>query len=252
MGASPSISQLPTGDNQCSRREESILPRNASQISQQPRPNVSFDTIFAYLTPIYYTTEPLLDLEKEVVIKTWKEIINNRAAEFWRIKKETPNIPCKSPIQYFGNQFFIRLLEVNPTCKGMFTGGTMSRGETFVKMISFIVDKLEDDDRLARTLETLVNSHCRMGVKAVEFSVFGDVLFFTLKKVLGPEYTPIAHGGWVKVYSKLLTIMLPKVIAIEYKLRDHIVKVAHERQDVVLGKAKGHEGEEEKRPGCPV
>eukprot|EP00981_Chlorochromonas_danica_P008578 scaffold2229_cov176-Ochromonas_danica.AAC.9 len=42
--------------------------------------------------------------------------------------------------------------------------------------------------------------------------------------------------------------MLPKVIAIEYKQRDHIVKVSHERQDVVLGKAKGREGEEDKRP----
>eukprot|EP00981_Chlorochromonas_danica_P002845 scaffold557_cov172-Ochromonas_danica.AAC.2 len=42
--------------------------------------------------------------------------------------------------------------------------------------------------------------------------------------------------------------MLPRVIAIEYKQRDHIVKVSHERQDVVLGKAKGHEGEEDKRP----
>eukprot|EP01039_Chlorochromonas_danica_P006262 gene6262-6903_t len=213
---------------------------------------LSFDQILAFVTPIYYTTQPLLPFEKEVVIKTWKDIINCRAAEFWKKKKEDPTIPCKSPPQYFGNQFFLRLLEVHPTCKGLFTGGTMSRGETFVKMISFIIDKLGDDDRLARTLETLINSHCRMGVRSMEFGVFGEVLFFTLKKVLGEEYTPTAHQAWIKVYSKLLTIMLPKIIPVEFNRRDYFDKICHERNEVVLGKKLGHESEDENRPGCPV
>eukprot|EP01039_Chlorochromonas_danica_P007185 gene7185-7952_t len=240
MGAAPSVNPL--------EHKASAIP--ADMFAGHGK--ISFEQIFIYVAPIYYTAQPLLPFEKEVVIKTWKDIINCRAAEFWKKKKEDPTIPCKSPPQYFGNQFFLRLLEVHPTSKGLFTGGTMSRGETFVKMISFIIDKLDNDERLAKTLETLINSHVRMGVRSSEFGVFGEVLFFTLKKVLGEEYTPAAHQAWIKVYSKLLTIMLPKIIPVEFERRAHFDKVTHDRNDVVLGKKLGHEDAEENRSACPV
>eukprot|EP00981_Chlorochromonas_danica_P006050 scaffold1263_cov170-Ochromonas_danica.AAC.14 len=102
MGGSPSVTACPSMEG----KGLNVVPSTAASVQKD-----SFDQIFAFLTPIYYTTEPLLDFEKEVVIKTWKEIINARAAEFWRIKKENADIPCKTPVQYFGNQFFIRLLE---------------------------------------------------------------------------------------------------------------------------------------------
>eukprot|EP01039_Chlorochromonas_danica_P007186 gene7186-7953_t len=242
MGGSSSVSASP----------ESGINALPEELTASHPSKVSFDQLLAFVTPVYYNPQPLLPFEKEIATKNWKDIINCRAAEFWRIKKADPTIPCKSPPQYFGNQFFLRLLEVHPTSKGLFTGGTMSRGETFVKMVSFIIDKLDNEERLAKTLETLINSHCRMGVRAVEYGVLGEVLFSTLKKVLGEEYTPIAHGAWVKVYSKLLTIMLPKVIMIEFNCRPQMDRISQERNEVVLGKKQGHEGQEDLRPGCPV
>lgn len=43
----------------------------------------------------------------------------------------------------------------------------------------------------------------------------GEVLLFSLRKVLGSAYTPVAHYGWVKIYSRILDVIMPNVIEFE-------------------------------------
>lgn len=53
----------------------------------------------------------------------------------------------------------------------------------------------------------------------VSDGLVGDVLFFTLKRCVGPSiYTSEAHQGWVKVISRMLHTMVPLAVAHEMKI----------------------------------
>lgn len=119
--------------------------------------------------PVYYTSQALLPHEKEFVIKSWKQIVNARAPEFWRIKKEKgEEEPSKTPLEYFGHHFWTHFIDVHPACRALFTKGTSKLGVAFGRMISFLVSEMDDRDKLRNNLTTLINSHNKMGIKAAE------------------------------------------------------------------------------------
>lgn len=48
--------------------------------------------------------------------------------------------------------------------------------------------------------------------------IVGDVLMWTLRKIMGEEYyTPKLHRIWVKIYSRMLKILIPAGVALEMR-----------------------------------
>ena len=46
----------------------------------------------------------------------------------------------------------------------------------------------------------------------------GEVLFWVLRQVLGAEmYSHAVHMAWVKVYNRMLSIIVPKAVALEVR-----------------------------------
>lgn len=45
--------------------------------------------------------------------------------------------------------------------------------------------------------------------------IFGEVLFFILRLTLGDDYDAVAHTGWVKIFSRILRIVVPIAVAYE-------------------------------------
>eukprot|EP00981_Chlorochromonas_danica_P000312 scaffold78_cov203-Ochromonas_danica.AAC.5 len=131
--------------------------------------NKTEEEVKYFLMPVYYTTAPLLPHEKELAVKAWKEIANARAKEFWRVKNLDPEaVTCKTPMEYFGNQFFLRLFDTHPTCRGLFSKGSMREGQALLRMISFIISEIDNEEKLEKNLIALAHSHNKLGVKAVE------------------------------------------------------------------------------------
>lgn len=144
---------------------------NASEIAIQAMKKRTEEEVIAFVMPIYYSKVPLLPEEKDKAIKAWKYISTGQSPEFFRLKKEDPNnVPCKSPMEFFGNQFYRRLLEVHPTCRGLFTKSTMKQGQLLLRMISFALSELDenDDAKFLKTFQNLASCHNKIGVKAVE------------------------------------------------------------------------------------
>jgi hemoglobin-like flavoprotein len=53
-------------------------------------------------------------------------------------------------------------------------------------------------------------------VKAIEYGVVGDVLFWCIKTCIGAEaFTPAVELSWVKIYSKMLQVIVP--VAVRYE-----------------------------------
>ncbi len=99
----------------------------------------------------------------------------------------------------------------------MFKGGVVSQGNFLVKMLSLSLTLLNDQTKFYDTLYKLAENHCKKGIKAIEYGIVGEVLFYSLKKVLGSEYSKEVHRAWIKIFSRMLKIMVPVAVAFELK-----------------------------------
>lgn len=121
------------------------------------------------IMPIYFTEDSISEDEREKVTKSWKSIATGQAAEFYRLKKSDPtNVPCATPMEFFGNRFVKRFFEVHPVAKPMFSKTSMKQGSLFFRMIAFTVAALDDDSKFESQFIALAKSHNRMGIRSVE------------------------------------------------------------------------------------
>ena len=78
-------------------------------------------------------------------------------------------------------------------------------------------------DQYRAKLNYLGEVHSLRGVKATEYGIVGEVMFWTLGKVLGPAYTPEVHDAWVKIFSSMMKVIVP--IAVAHELKDNSAQV---------------------------
>lgn len=66
-------------------------------------------------------------------------------------------------------------------------------------------------------------------------SIFGEVLFWTLRHTLGQEvYDAGTHTAWVKLYSRMLDIIIPIVVEYEQANYEAIQRVQCKRLQPIL------------------
>lgn len=130
---------------------------------------ISEDLLIRALMPIYYTTDPITPEQQDRAVKAWKLIASGQAPEYYRLKKADPDhVPCKTPIEFFGNRLVKRFIEVHPVVQHMFKNGTMKQGSLFFRMVAFTMTALEDESKFDSQFVTLAKTHNRMGIRAVE------------------------------------------------------------------------------------
>jgi hemoglobin-like flavoprotein len=94
--------------------------------------------------------------------------------------------------------------------------GIESVGAFLVQMVSMSLSQLRDPTKFKKTMTSLAARHCERGVKASEYGVIGEVLFYSLKKCLGEEtYTTSVEISWKKIYSVMLREIVPLVVRYE-------------------------------------
>lgn len=101
------------------------------------------------------------------------------------------------------------------TCRPLFTSGINSQGTFLVKFVSLAVSLLHETEKFETAMRNLAETHIRRGVRAVEYGIVGDVLFWSLRKCIGRSYDQPTHHAWVKIMSRMLKIIVPYVVAYE-------------------------------------
>jgi hemoglobin-like flavoprotein len=177
------------------------------------------DAIVSVMMPVYYVHHAVVTPEDVQVAKaSWSLIIDDKSVEFHRRKKEDPDFTHYSCISWFFSNFYMRLFDVHPLCKSLFSSGLQSQGKFLVKMISITLSQLGDKEAFDKTMGELTIRHCERGVKAIEYGVVGDVLFWCIKTCVGAAaFTPEIGGAWVRIYSKMLQIVVPLAVTYERK-----------------------------------
>jgi hemoglobin-like flavoprotein len=95
-------------------------------------------------------------------------------------------------------------------------------------MISMSLNQCEDQDKFKKSMIDLAERHCERGVKAVEYGIIGDVLFYSLEATAGGLYSPAVEACWKKVFSSMLAIIVP--LCIRYERKGKLKIPQNERQ----------------------
>ena len=74
--------------------------------------------------------------------------------------------------------------------KGMFVD-TKAQGRFFQALIGFIFTAISAQRAYTKRLKLIALSHCRKGVKAVEYGIIGEVMFWSLKTCLEDLYDKV-------------------------------------------------------------
>lgn len=171
--------------------------------------------ILMLMMPVYYIRDCVVTPEDIEAVKVgWNLIIKDNTEPYKELKKNK-NCEYSSCISWFYSLFYDRLFNVHPACKPLFTSGIVGQGKFLVKMISMTLSQLGDPTHFKQMMEKLAMRHCERGVRAVEFGIVGEVLFFCLMTVTGNEFSREVEHSWKKIYSVMLTHIIPLVIEYE-------------------------------------
>ena len=90
-----------------------------------------------------------------------------------------------------------------------------SHNRFFKSLIEFLFSVTNDTRSFTTKLKLLALSHCRKGVKAVEYGIVGEVLFWSFRRCLGDLYDSATHLAWVRLFSSILAVLIPVVVSYE-------------------------------------
>ena len=177
------------------------------------------DFIVSVMMPVYYVHNAVVTPEDVQLAKaSWSLIIDDKSEEFHKKKREDPTFQHYSCISWFFSNFYSRLFDVHPLCRSLFSAGLQTQGKFLVKMISITLSQLGNKELFHQTMHDLTVRHCERGVKAIEYGVVGDVLFWVIKTCVGEEaFTVEIENAWVRIYSVMLQHIVPLAVAYERK-----------------------------------
>jgi hemoglobin-like flavoprotein len=216
MGSSPSTT--------------AAIARAAEQL-QNEQAKKTEEEIAQFVMPIFYTKDQITTEELAAATAAWKLIVNNKAKYFLAKKAADPDrYPMMTCMEYFYDVFYNRLFDVHPSCKPLFKKSINRQGSFFVRMVSMLLGDVADSEKWFKTLDNLANIHNKMGVKAVEWGITGEVVVYAVQQCLGPDiYTPAVHRGFTKFYSRILDIVIPSAVHFELEHKEFARQVATKR-----------------------
>mmetsp|Transcript_7988 Transcript_7988/g.13277 ORF Transcript_7988/g.13277 Transcript_7988/m.13277 type:complete len:277 (-) Transcript_7988:1668-2498(-) len=181
------------------------------------------EDIVRVMMPVYYNSTELTEEQIKLIKGQWDMILKNTAPGYLQEKRENEGDDTKlfysSSVEFFYHEFYDRLFDIHPMAKDLFSDAK-SQGRFLVKMISLSLSESQGRDRYVKTLKKLAEIHNERGVKAIEYGVVGEVLFWAVRRCLGPEcYSFESHSAWVGAYSRMLQIMVP--LALAYEMKDN-------------------------------
>ena len=186
---------------------QSLLTRSGEDESITP--------IAALMLPSYFVEDVFLsDLDLSLIHQSWKHIICGSGVEYLRVKAFS-NFDFTSCTDWFSDVLHTRLFDVHPASDDVFQSGCSSHQVAVVNTLSLILRQLSEEGSATEVLHAIADKHSLVGVKAVEYGIFGDVLFYSLRVVLRDEYTAATDAAWKRLYSSFLCVLIPRCSANE-------------------------------------
>lgn len=108
--------------------------------------------------------------------------------------------------------FYRKLFDAAPETEDLFEADLAIQGRKLVATLSFIIDSLDDDQRLLQAAGDLAIRHVDYNVSADQYAHVGSALIETLRDLLGERFDDQTEAAWLATYTAL---------------SDHMVRVAY-------------------------
>ncbi len=107
------------------------------------------------------------------------------------------------------DKFYEILFEDYPQAKGLFNPSKMDgQKKALIGGLVFIVDHLEDSEKLVGYLHKLGARHAGYKVEDEHYSWVGSSLLKTLKFFFKDDWTSELHNNWASAYKTIATLMI--------------------------------------------
>jgi len=103
--------------------------------------------------------------------------------------------------------FYARLFEIDPSLRQLFQEDMLPQRRKLTQMLTAAVKGLDRPAQLIPVVEELGRRHAGYGVMNQHYDTVGVALLWSLRRVLGPAFTPDVEEAWVTVYGLLATTM---------------------------------------------
>lgn len=175
----------------------------------------SVNSIVEKLMPLYYHQEAVTQDDIYVAENSWRVIIEGNSAMMKDMRSFTGLYEADG-MDLYRELFFTRLFDIHESARPMFSEKAVRSGKFIGSVMQLCFDQLKHPKDFRRKIVALAESHCQMGIRTIEYGVIGEVLFWSLQKILGVDgYTRRVEEAWTKVFSSMLRIIVPIAVAFE-------------------------------------
>ncbi|MEM1076706.1 MAG: globin domain-containing protein [Pseudomonadota bacterium] len=109
--------------------------------------------------------------------------------------------------------FYANLFRTDPSTKPLFVGDLELQGRKLIQTLGFIVDHLDEQQKLLPAAQELAIRHVSYGVSADQYASVGTALIKTLKQLLGADFSREDEIAWAETYSGLSDAMIEAAYA---------------------------------------
>jgi hemoglobin-like flavoprotein len=92
--------------------------------------------------------------------------------------------------------FYEEFFALDPSLRAMFNDNMEVQQRKLLAALGFIARSLHAPEKFLSDVEKLAVRHVGYGVRLEQYNHFGNALLRTLKKTLGPEFTPELCDAW--------------------------------------------------------
>ena len=103
--------------------------------------------------------------------------------------------------------FYAELFAIDPSLQTMFKGSMQEQHKKLLSALALVVRSLHTPEKIISAVEKLAVKHLDYGVKPEHYTYVGNALLRTLKKGLGPDFTPELSDAWVEAFRMLAQVM---------------------------------------------
>jgi nitric oxide dioxygenase len=166
--------------------------------------------------PLYYDSNPATEEDISKCKLTWAKVQSGTSLGASDARKLL-DLDITNGEELFKQLYFKRFFDVHPDAKPMFSQQAVASGRFIVSMMSMCFNQLQDPKAFRQALVAIAEDHCGRGIRAVEYSIVGEVLMWAIQFMLGTEYDRSVESSWIRLYSSMLRVIVPLAVEFEHQ-----------------------------------
>lgn len=135
-----------------------------------------------------------------------------------RVSKKSENgFNYTSTLTWFYDAFYNQFFEICPDAKPLFHKVSMvSQGRLIAAVITSALNSFKEPSKLKEKLSENTKRHNGKGIKSEWYSKMGEALIWALEHVIGDLFDEPTKQAWNRIYSFMLSIILP--LSVEHEV----------------------------------